>query len=121
MDLYPTIFELRRGLAQGTYSSTELTRSYLARIKSANDELNAFITICEESALAQAAAADEAIAGGSAGPLSGIPLAHKDIYCSKDILTSCASRILENFIAPKAKKLLQKHFSEDFGAAPHIT
>ncbi len=100
MDLYPTIFELRRGLAQGTYSSTELTRSYLARIKSANDELNAFITICEESALAQAAAADEAIAGGSAGPLSGIPLAHKDIYCSKDILTSCASRILENFIAP---------------------
>ena len=100
MDLYPTIFELRRGLAQGTFSSTELTQSYLERIKSANDELNAFITISEETALVQAAAADAAIAGGSAGPLSGIPLAHKDIYCSKDILTSCGSRILENFIAP---------------------
>ena len=100
MDLYPTISELHRGLAQGAYSSTELTRSYLERIKSANGELNAFITICEETALAQAAAADEAIASGNGGPLTGIPLAHKDIYCSKGILTSCASRILENFIAP---------------------
>lgn len=87
-------------LASGELSSVELTQHFLARIQSFSSSLNAMITIDEQGAMAQAAAADEKIATGEAGPLCGIPLIHKDIFCTDGVKTSCGSRMLDNFIAP---------------------
>ncbi len=95
-----TVAELSAALAAGDISSVEITQAYLNRIADLNGELNAFITVCEESALRQAAQADAARATGNNSPLLGIPLAHKDIFCSKDVLTTCGSRMLHNFISP---------------------
>lgn len=95
-----TVAELSRALAQGEISSVELTRDYLARIAQHNSVYNAYITVTEDLALAQAAAADAAIAKGSNGPLTGIPIAHKDIFCTQDVLTTCGSKMLANFVAP---------------------
>ena len=91
---------IRRGLANGEYSSTEITKFYLDRAKMLNSRLNSFISFCEEQAIKQAKNADNQIADGSSGPITGIPLAHKDIFCTKGIKTTCGSRMLENFIAP---------------------
>ncbi len=99
MNEFATIGELARGLRQGDYSSVELIRHYLARIE-ANSTLNTFITVAEDEALNAAASADQAFERGEAGPLTGIPLAHKDIFCTQGIATTCGSRILENWIAP---------------------
>ncbi|MCH8257979.1 MAG: Asp-tRNA(Asn)/Glu-tRNA(Gln) amidotransferase GatCAB subunit A [Proteobacteria bacterium] len=99
MNEFATIGELARGLRQGDYSSVELIRHYLARIE-ANATLNTFITVAEDEALNAAACADQAFERGKAGPLTGIPLAHKDIFCTQGIATTCGSRILENWIAP---------------------
>ena len=87
-------------LARGEVSSVELTRDALARIDAADAQLNSFISVAPERALAQATAADARIAAGDAGPLTGIPLAHKDIFCTRDLRTSCASRMLDNFVPP---------------------
>lgn len=95
-----TVAELSAALAAGDISSVELTQAYLNRIAQYNGELNAFITVCEESALEQAKAADAARAGGSTSALLGIPLAHKDIFCTEGITTTCGSRMLENFVSP---------------------
>ena len=95
-----TVAEISAALAAGDISSVEITQAYLDRIAALNGELNAFITVCEDSALAQAKAADDARANGNASPLLGIPLAHKDIFCTKDILTTCGSRMLHNFVSP---------------------
>jgi aspartyl-tRNA(Asn)/glutamyl-tRNA(Gln) amidotransferase subunit A len=95
-----TIKQIQQGLAQKEYSSVEITRQYLDRIDSHNSTINCFITVTDELALQQAKTADAAIARGEAGALTGIPLAHKDIYCTDGIKTSCASRMLDNFIAP---------------------
>jgi len=95
-----TVSELSAALAAKTISSVELTQAYLDRIKTFDDKLNCFITVCEKEALAQAKQADERRAKGQAHPLTGIPIAHKDIFCTQGIQTTCASRILENFIAP---------------------
>ena len=92
--------ELSAALAARKISSAELTRAFLARIGKLNGEINAFITVAEERALADARRADERIARGEAGPLTGIPLAYKDIYCTKGLRTTCGSRMLENFISP---------------------
>ncbi|KAF0284449.1 Asp-tRNA(Asn)/Glu-tRNA(Gln) amidotransferase subunit GatA [Spiribacter roseus] len=94
-----TIAELAAALERGECSSVELTRAALERIERAAD-LNAFITVTPESALAEAEAADAARARGEAGPLTGIPIAHKDIFCTEGVRTSCASRMLENFVPP---------------------
>jgi aspartyl-tRNA(Asn)/glutamyl-tRNA(Gln) amidotransferase subunit A len=72
----------------------------LQRIKAHNERLNSFVCVTEELALEQARAADERIRAGQAGPLTGIPIAHKDIFCTRGVRTSCGSRMLENFIAP---------------------
>ncbi|MAF07667.1 MAG: Asp-tRNA(Asn)/Glu-tRNA(Gln) amidotransferase GatCAB subunit A [Acidiferrobacteraceae bacterium] len=80
-------------------SSTELTRHCLDRIDEHRD-LNAFITIDEAGAMAAAAAADQQLARGEHGPLTGVPIAHKDIFCTRGILTTCGSKILENFVSP---------------------
>ncbi len=95
-----TITELAAGLAARTWSSVELTRHYLERIAAHNPSLNAFITVAADSALAAAALADQALAAGTGGPLTGIPIAHKDIFCTAGLRTSCGSRMLDSFIAP---------------------
>ncbi|MFT6093642.1 MAG: aspartyl-tRNA(Asn)/glutamyl-tRNA(Gln) amidotransferase subunit A [Pseudohongiellaceae bacterium] len=95
-----TVAELSAAMTSGEISSVELTQSYLDRIHSVNDSLNAFITVCDETALAQASAADNARAQGNTNPLLGIPLAHKDIFCTRGIRTTCGSKMLHNFISP---------------------
>ena len=95
-----TVAELSSSLSRGDISSVELTQAYLDRINRYNNTLNAFVTVCEESALTQAAQADAARANGQNAPLLGIPLAHKDIFCTSGIKTRCGSRMLHNFTAP---------------------
>jgi aspartyl-tRNA(Asn)/glutamyl-tRNA(Gln) amidotransferase subunit A len=95
-----TVVELSRGLAAREFSSVELARHFLARIERGNPRLNAFVTVCAERALAEAARADARIAAGEGGPLTGVPLAHKDIFCTAGLLTTCGSRMLANFESP---------------------
>ncbi len=95
-----TVAALAKGLAAGEFSSVELTRSYLDRIQAAQPGLNAFITVTAEAALAEAAAADAARAAGKGGALTGVPLAHKDIFCTEGVLTTCGSKMLSNFVSP---------------------
>ena len=95
-----SIGELGRELAAGRISSVELTRHFLGRIERFNPALNALITLTAEQALAEAGAADRRRAQGGQGPLLGIPLIHKDIFCTDGVRTSCGSRMLDNFIAP---------------------
>ncbi|WP_435103918.1 Asp-tRNA(Asn)/Glu-tRNA(Gln) amidotransferase subunit GatA [Arhodomonas sp. AD133] len=95
-----TIAELSAGLAAGEFSSRELTEHFLTRIRELDGRLNSFITVTESQALAQAEAADAARARGEAGPLTGVPIAHKDIFCTDGVRTSCGSRMLDNFTAP---------------------
>jgi aspartyl-tRNA(Asn)/glutamyl-tRNA(Gln) amidotransferase subunit A len=95
-----TIGELGRSLRLGQISSVELTRFFLDRILRLNPALNALITLTAEQALAAAAAADRRRAAGDEGLLLGIPLIHKDIFCTDGVRTSCGSRMLDNFIAP---------------------
>lgn len=95
-----TIVELSKDLQAKKISSVELTQHFLDRIKNFNPTFNCFITISEEQALAQAKAADALLTKGEATLLTGIPIAHKDIFCTQGIKTSCASKMLDNFIAP---------------------
>ncbi len=95
-----TIAGALAGLAARDFSATELTTAHLDAIAALNPQLNAFITVTPELALAQAAAADEARAKGHAGPLAGIPIAIKDLFCTKDVRTTAASHILDHFIPP---------------------
>src|SRR5882757_9952132 len=95
-----SIGELGRNLSSGQMSSVELTRHFLDRIERLNPALNALITLTAEQALVAAAAADRRRATGESGPLLGIPLIHKDIFCTDGVRTSCGSRMLDNFIAP---------------------
>lgn len=98
--LSKTVAELATALANKDVSSVELTQAYLDRIAQLNPALNAFVTTTPELALAQAAAADARRAAGTATALTGIPIAHKDIFCTRDVLTSCGSRMLANFTSP---------------------
>jgi aspartyl-tRNA(Asn)/glutamyl-tRNA(Gln) amidotransferase subunit A len=100
--------ELAAALAARRVSSLELTRAFLERIAQAQPTLNAFITLDPERSLAQARAADARIARGEAGPLTGIPVAHKDIFCAKGWLTTCASRMLANFVAPYDSHVVER-------------
>ncbi|EAR23316.1 Asp-tRNA(Asn)/Glu-tRNA(Gln) amidotransferase subunit GatA [Nitrococcus mobilis] len=95
-----TIAQLVAGLRSGEFTSIELTRACLERIRRLDSKLNAFITVSEEQALAAAQAADSARAVGQGGALTGIPIAHKDIFCTRGVKTTCGSRMLDNFIAP---------------------
>ena len=89
---------LRRALDSGRISSVELTEACLERIEEQNPALNAFLTVCGETALEQARQADARNAGD--GPLAGIPVAHKDIFCTRGVRTTAGSRILDNFVPP---------------------
>ncbi|MGI9262604.1 MAG: Asp-tRNA(Asn)/Glu-tRNA(Gln) amidotransferase subunit GatA [Woeseiaceae bacterium] len=95
-----TLAELARGLAAGDYSSREITAALLGRIDAHQDSLNAFITVTADEALAQADHADKQRAAGDVGPLNGLPIVHKDLFCTKGVLTTCGSRILDNFVSP---------------------
>ncbi|MCG7901964.1 MAG: Asp-tRNA(Asn)/Glu-tRNA(Gln) amidotransferase subunit GatA [Candidatus Thiodiazotropha weberae] len=95
-----TIVELAAGLKAGEFSSVELTGHFLERIERLDGNINAFITTTAEQALADAATADEKLKAGDAGPLTGIPIVQKDIFCTQGVKTSCGSKMLDNFISP---------------------
>ncbi len=95
-----TLAELARDLKARKVSSEELTRAFLARIEQHNPALNAFITVLGEPALAEARAADKLLGAGKGGPLTGLPIVHKDIFCTEGVKTSCGSKMLDNFVAP---------------------
>ncbi|WP_312264802.1 Asp-tRNA(Asn)/Glu-tRNA(Gln) amidotransferase subunit GatA [Rivihabitans pingtungensis] len=95
-----TLKQLSDALAAGQMSSRELTRDYLARIDALNPQLNAFITVDHDGALAAADAADAARAAGQAGALTGVPFAHKDVFVTEGLLTTCGSKMLGNFVGP---------------------
>ena len=103
-----SLSELSASLHNGEFSSVELTQHYLDRINAHNSELNAFITVTDELALQQAQAADLRLQQQTAGKLTGIPLAHKDIFCTQGVLTSCASKMLDNFISPYNATVVEK-------------
>jgi len=95
-----TLAEQSAALASGDISSVELTQLYLDRIQRHDGELNSYVTVTEELALTGARDADMRRAGGVGGPLTGVPIAHKDIFCTDGVRTSCGSRMLDNFISP---------------------
>jgi aspartyl-tRNA(Asn)/glutamyl-tRNA(Gln) amidotransferase subunit A len=95
-----TVAELVSDLQRRAISSVELTRAYLSRIERHQAVCNAFITVTPEAALAEAARADARLAAGDAGPLTGVPIAHKDIFCTSGTRTTCGSRMLAGFISP---------------------
>ncbi|WP_054285217.1 Asp-tRNA(Asn)/Glu-tRNA(Gln) amidotransferase subunit GatA [Gulbenkiania mobilis] len=103
-----TLKELSRHLTSGEVTSVELATQYLDRIKALNPALNAFITIDGEKTLEEARAADAARAAGEAGPLTGVPLAYKDIFCQEGWKTSCGSRMLDNFVAPYSAHVVER-------------
>ena len=95
-----TLTQLAASLRARKFSSVELVTALLARIERAQGTLNTFISVTREPALAAAAAADRALAAGSGGALTGVPIAHKDIFCTRGVRTTCGSRMLENFVSP---------------------
>jgi len=95
-----SVAELSRELESGKISSVELTRQFLGRLEKEDEQLNSFITITEEQALADAHAADEQRAAGKATPWTGVPFAHKDIFCTNGVATTCGSKMLANFVPP---------------------
>ncbi|MFT0211662.1 Asp-tRNA(Asn)/Glu-tRNA(Gln) amidotransferase subunit GatA [Pseudomonas sp. F1_0610] len=103
-----TLADINRALAAKEFSAQELTKHLLTRIKQLDPQLNSFITVTEESALAQAKVADERRAQGDTSPLLGAPIAHKDLFCTQGIRTSCASKMLDNFIAPYDATVVSK-------------
>jgi len=95
-----SIAEMARDLKARKVSSEELTKVFLERIERFNPRLNAFITVLKDQALKEARAADLVIAAGRGGPLTGVPMVHKDIFCTAGVKTSCGSKMLDNFTAP---------------------
>ena len=98
--LNATLSELSAALAAKRISSTELTRACFERIGRFDRTLNSFITLDEPRALSAAKRADQMRARAAAGPLTGIPIAHKDILCTRALRTTCGSRMLENYVSP---------------------
>ena len=109
-----TVKELGDALRRREFSSIELTQAFLDRSKSLNGAINAYITFDEEQTLAQAKAADETLLKGKPTPLTGIPISHKDIWCAKDWITTCGSKMLENFRSPYDAHVIKRF--NDYGA-----
>ena len=95
-----TVAELAAGLKNKEFSSVELAKLYLDRVEASQPVLNAFVSVTRDVALAAAAEADRQLAAGKGGPLTGVPIAHKDIFCTDGVRTTCGSRMLDNFVAP---------------------
>ncbi|MBP7710992.1 MAG: Asp-tRNA(Asn)/Glu-tRNA(Gln) amidotransferase subunit GatA [Gammaproteobacteria bacterium] len=95
-----SVAEIAAALNRREVSSEELTRHFLGRIARLDGQLNSFVTVTEEQALRQAREADRRRAAGEGGPLTGVPMAHKDIFCTLGVRTSCGSRMLDPFVAP---------------------
>ncbi len=109
MDLHAkTLTELAAGLENGDFTSTELTQSLLDRIAAHDDTLNAFVTVTAENALATAKRADEQRAAGEGGVLNGLPIVHKDIFCTQGVRTTCGSRMLDNFVSPYDATIVER-------------
>src|SRR5688572_3854087 len=111
-----TLKSLSDALQAGKLSSVELTGLFLKRIGELNGRYNCFVSLDEERSLAQAREADNARAAGRAGPLTGIPVAQKDIFCAKGWLTTCGSKMLSNFVSP-----YDAHVVERFNEAGAVT
>lgn len=103
-----TLSEISKALIAKEFSSVEITSYLVERIKRLDPQLNSFITVTEELALAQAKAADERRAEGKYHELLGVPIAHKDLFCTEGVRTSCASKMLDNFLAPYNSTVVQK-------------
>lgn len=103
-----TLSELSKELSNKTVSSKELTQHFLKRIETHDPLLNSFITVAKETALEAALAADKRRSLGEHHPLLGIPIAHKDIFCTQGLKTSCGSKMLDNFISPYDATVVQK-------------
>lgn len=103
-----TIHELMETIKAGKLSSTDIVNSVFRRIDAVEERIHAYITLMKESALEEAARADEQIRKGDMGALTGIPIALKDIYCMKGYRTTCGSRILHNFVPPYNATIIQK-------------
>ena len=103
-----TLKQLSAELQNKNISSVELTQHFLDRIEKFDGDLNSFITVTKEQALERAKQADDLIAKGEGGPLAGIPIAQKDIFCTEGIRTSCGSRMLDNFISPYDATVVDK-------------
>ena len=104
--------QLSQALAAKRISSVELTRLFLDRIERLNPALNAFVTVDPEKSLKMARAADARIAAGAAGPLTGIPIAQKDIFCAEGWRTTCGSKMLANFVSPYDATVIRKMEAE---------
>ena len=103
-----TIKEMRRSLDSGEIGAAELTKSYLDRIEKVDPQLESYITVTAEKALAEAAAAQKRIDSGDTTPLTGIPLAIKDNICTEGVRTTAASRMLENFVPPYNATVMER-------------
>jgi aspartyl-tRNA(Asn)/glutamyl-tRNA(Gln) amidotransferase subunit A len=109
MKLYEmTAHQLHDLLTRKEITSRELTESVLKRIEEVEGRIHAYVTLSGETALEQAAAADQRIQKGDAGPLTGIPLALKDVLCTRGLRTTCGSHILDNFIPPYDATVTEK-------------
>ena len=93
-----TLHEARAGLDAGSFSAVELARACFDRIAQVEEQVKAYVTLTEDHALKQAAAADRSLAEGQGGPMTGIPVQVKDLICTRGIRTTCSSRMLENFV-----------------------
>ncbi|MEW5248120.1 Asp-tRNA(Asn)/Glu-tRNA(Gln) amidotransferase subunit GatA [Microbulbifer discodermiae] len=111
-----TIADIIRGLRARQFSSTEITRHFLDRIAQLDQRYNSFITVTEEQALRQAQAADKRLAAGDAPAMCGVPIAHKDIFCTSGVRTSCGSKMLDNFVPPYDAAVV-----ENFNRAGSVT
>lgn len=109
---FATLTELSQALAAKKVSSVELATHYLDRIERLNPSINALITVDRAKTLADAQAADTRLAAGNAGPLTGLPIAHKDLFCAEGWRTTCGSKMLENFVAPYDATVIRKLHAE---------
>ncbi len=110
--IHASLKELSQALAAKQISSSELTALFLDRIERLNPDINAFVTVDRQKSLKMAAEADARIAAGTAGQLTGVPIAQKDIFCAEGWLTTCGSKMLSNFVSPYDATVIRKMHAE---------